>query len=368
MKTKKIKDCLPLVNGLWAHINYEFPEVFDIDPSQLDILFLSNWSMRTAAPIMNVIHSDEHTSMLNDEELTNLAGIVNGMYKHKWDKLMAVALAEYDPIHNYSDHLIEEIEYSEDVDGTKSESGSNSSTRTDNLSRTETGGRGYTDTYNITNRETHDTSNTTTYNTTNTETNNITISKSNSGIENLTDTRSSTETRNLSNSGSNSGAENLFGFNSSDAVGDRTNSGSSSGSETGTIGVSHTGGTSTTTSETGSEGKTGTVADAKTGTETDAKTGTVTDAKTGTEGRTYSGTLTEQNTGTQGNVGTSTNSETTSNDTAGEKTREYTKTGNIGNISTQKLLNEELDLWKYNFICEIMRDVVGLITLPIYEQ
>lgn len=336
MKTKKIKDCLPLVNGLWTHINYDFPDIFDIEPSQLDILFLSNWSMRTAAPIMNVIHSDEYTSMLNDEELTNLAGIVNGMYKHKWDKLMAVALAEYDPIHNYSDHLIETVEYSEGVDGTKSASGSNSSTRTDNLTRTESGGRGYTDTYNVTD----------------TETDNLSTSNSKTGSENLTDTRSSTETRNLSNTGSNSSAENIFGFNSSTAVGDKTGSGSNSGSETGTIGISHTGGTSTGTIESGSE----------------TKTGTVTNAKTGTEGRSYSGTLTEENTGTQGNIGSSTNSETTSNDTEGERTREYTKTGNIGNISTQKLLNEELDLWKYNFICEIMRDVVGLITLPIYEQ
>ena len=257
MKTKKIKDCLPLVNGLWYHIDYEFPEIFEIDPSQLDILFLSNWSMRTAAPILNVIHSDDNSSMLNDEELTNLAGIINGMYKHKWDKLMAVATAEYDPIHNYSDHLVESIEYTEEVDGTKSGSASNSSTRTDNLQRTETGGRGYTDTYNVTD----------------TETNNLSTTKSSTGSESLTDTRQSNETRNLSNTGSNSSSENIFGFNSSTAVGDKTGSGSNSGSETGSIGISHTGGTSTSTTESGSE----------------SKTGTVSNAKTGTEGRTYSG-------------------------------------------------------------------------------
>ena len=114
MKAKKIKDCLPLVNGIWSKIDYQFPEIFDIDASQLDILFLSHWSMRTAAPILNVIHTDEDTSMLTDAELTTLANMIKGIYKHRWDKLMAVAEMEYDPIHNYHDHLVESIEYSEE--------------------------------------------------------------------------------------------------------------------------------------------------------------------------------------------------------------------------------------------------------------
>ena len=300
----KIKDCLPLVNGLWTHINYDFPDIFDIDPSQLDIMFLSSWSMRTAAPLLNVIHDSTVQLPLSSQELDNLAGIINGMYKHKWDKLMAVAVAEYDPIHNYYDSLSETIEYSEEVDSSKSGSDSHSNTRTDNLSE----GR------NLTN------SNTDTFNKT----------------DATTDTRSITETHNMSNSGSNSNQDNVYGFNSSTAVGEGNSSGTNSNLESGTITTVHSGSLSTT------------------------QTGTI--SSSGTEG----GTIT--NTGTQQNVGSGTNSETGSNDTAGERTREYTKTGNIGNISTQKLLNEEIELWKYNFICEIMRDVAGLITLPIYEQ
>lgn len=244
MKTKKIKDCLPLVNGIWSKIDYEFPEIFDIDASQLDIIFLSNWSMRTVAPIINLIHTSTDSDMLTDEELTSLASIVKGVYKHRWDKLMAVAEMEYDPIHNYHDHLVESIEYSEDVDGSKSASGTTS--------------------------------------------------------------KNDTETHNMNNSGSVSNQDNIYGFNSSTAVGEGNNSGSNSNLESGTI--------------------------------TDVQSGT------------------------------SSNSETSSNDTAGERSREYTKTGNIGNISTQKLLNEEIDLWKYNFIHEMMRDVANFVSLPIYEQ
>ena len=99
----KIKDCLPLVNGIWYYIDYQFPEIFDIDSSQLDVVFMSNWSMRTAAPILKLIHSDEATTMLTPLELVQLASVINGMYKHNWDKLMAVAEMEYDPIHNYHD-------------------------------------------------------------------------------------------------------------------------------------------------------------------------------------------------------------------------------------------------------------------------
>ncbi len=244
MKAKKIKDCLPLVNGIWSKIDYQFPEIFEVDASQLDILFLSNWSMRTVAPIINLIHTDTTSDMLTEAELITLANMINGIYKHRWDKLMAVAEMEYDPIHNYQDHLVESIEYSEDVDGTKSGTGSTS--------------------------------------------------------------KNDTETHNMNNSGTNSNQDNIYGFNSSTAVGEGNNSGTNSNLESGTI--------------------------------TDVQTGT------------------------------SSNSETSSNDTTGERSREYTKTGNIGNISTQKLLNEEIDLWKYNFIHEMMRDVANFVSIPIYEQ
>lgn len=405
MKTKKIKDCLPLVNGIWGHIDYQFPEIFDIDSSQLDIVFLSNWSMRTAAPILNVIHSDETTSMLNNEELTLLADVINGMYKHKWDKLMDVATMEYDPIHNFSDHLIEEIEYSEDESGSKSGSTSNSNTRTDNLTTTQTDRRGYTDTFNNSDTRTDNLTEQQTFNSKNTKeqkTDGYTKQDMNyiGYTEQVTDghtqqvtdghtqqstpgyTEQTTDGYTEQDANHKKTTEELIaGFNSSDyseANKEITDSGkvkTSQGkinSSQGTINTSQ--GTINTSQGkiNNSVGKVdnslGKVEDAHSGSDTITNTGTETTAHSGTIGRVNSGTLTEQDTGTQTNAGSGTSSETSSNGLDGERSREYTKTGNIGNISTQKLLNEEIDLWKYNFILEMMRDVINFISLPIYEQ
>lgn len=41
--------------------------------------------------------------------------------------------------------------------------------------------------------------------------------------------------------------------------------------------------------------------------------------------------------------------------------------GNIGNISTQKLVKEELDLWRWNFVEEILHDARDFLTLPLYS-
>lgn len=266
----KIKECLPIVNGLWSHINYDFPDIFDIDASQLDVLFLSNWSMRTAAPLLNVLHSGEG-SMLSSEELNELADIIKGMYSHKWDKMMEVAEMEYDPIHNFSDEVSETVEYGEQVNSSKIGGNSTSNTRTDNLTET------------------------------------------------ATDGRTLTETRNLAEGRNGSREDGIFGFNSDESVG------SSDGSNSETI----------------------------------TDNGTVTTA--------HSGNMTTANTGTQANSGSSTYSDSEGRGTAGSKSRERSRTGNIGNISTQKLLNEELNLWNYRFIYEMMRDVAEFITLPIYD-
>lgn len=335
-RTLKIKDCLPIANGLWSHINYQFPDIFEVDSSQLDIMFLSNWSMRTAAPIINVIHDSAVQYPLSSQELDTLAGIINGMYKHKWDKLMAVATAEYDPIHNYSDSLTETIQYSEEEDTSKTLTGSNSSTRTDNLQEQQTDARQSQEVQNLTELQTDARQ----------------IQETKNLTETQTDEREITETRNLTNSGSDDRENGVYGFNSSIAVGATNTEGSNSNTESGSIVTSHE----------------GDLTSANTGTDTTVHSGNLTTTNTGTDTTTHSGTLTTANTGTQSSSGSMSNSEQGDNDKSGERTREYTKTGNIGNISTQKLLNEEIDLWRYNFILEIMRDVANFVSLPIYEQ
>lgn len=84
------------------------------------------------------------------------------------------------------------------------------------------------------------------------------------------------------------------------------------------------------------------------------------------------GTDTVVNTGTQTvdeqrNFQNSSKESSTINDNNDRK-REVERTGNIGNITTQAMLNQEFDLWKRNFIKEVLNDVQSLLTLPIYPS
>lgn len=83
---------------------------------------------------------------------------------------------------------------------------------------------------------------------------------------------------------------------------------------------------------------------------------------------------TTSNTGTQSTEGTSTKSGTTTNsnevskdyNVTTNKTRESKHTGNIGNLTTQQLMKQEIELWKWNFIESILADLKDFLTIPIY--
>ena len=47
--------------------------------------------------------------------------------------------------------------------------------------------------------------------------------------------------------------------------------------------------------------------------------------------------------------------------------RDYVRTGNVGNITYQKMLQEEIELWKWNFIQQVLSDVRDFTTLQIYS-
>ena len=86
------------------------------------------------------------------------------------------------------------------------------------------------------------------------------------------------------------------------------------------------------------------------------------------------GTNTINNTGTQKNVSTDTDtvdktktSATTSTTHSGnDRTRTSTHSGNIGNLSTQQLMKQEIELWKWNFVQNVLADLSEFVTLPIY--
>lgn len=83
---------------------------------------------------------------------------------------------------------------------------------------------------------------------------------------------------------------------------------------------------------------------------------------------------TSTNTGTQKNV--EINSETvvegrTSDNikninNSSDRTRTYTHEGNIGNLTTQQLMKQEIELWQWNFIQQVLEDLRDFLTIPIY--
>ena len=260
-----VKEVFPLVGSIFSKMNYELP----MDASQMDLLFYTDFGLKTICPLVLALKGDNTT--LSNEALTLLATMLLNKYKVKWDHDVAVAQAEYDPIHNYLDEYSESGSVSEDETATNSSSetwvesidGHNSLTRTDNLSQVDSGSFSSTDT----------------------------------GTDH----------------------QDRYGLNSATAVG-----------------VTE-GGNSVTSS--GSNGNTRT------------NTGTQTDAEIRDEDRNITDTKSGRN--------------TVDNDKLHSK--EGYHRGNIGNISTQKLLIEEIDLWRWNVVDEILRDARDFLTLPMYN-
>lgn len=83
---------------------------------------------------------------------------------------------------------------------------------------------------------------------------------------------------------------------------------------------------------------------------------------------------TTSNTGTQSTEETSTKTGTNSKsdgvskdyNVTTDKTRNSKHTGNIGNLTTQQLMKQEIELWKWNFVESILADLKDFLTIPIY--
>ena len=93
---------------------------------------------------------------------------------------------------------------------------------------------------------------------------------------------------------------------------------------------------------------------------------------TGTNENTTTRDLTENETGTDTTDKTKTDTynrsytETGTDTTAGQNTRKLTRTGNIGTNTFQNLLQQERNLWMYNFFEQVFKDVDSVLTIPIY--
>ena len=402
-KAQKIKQILPLTDGLFTKMSYTFPE--GVTKANLDLMFLSNYGLRNPSPIVEMIQGT-YGEKLTNEELTQLAASIIQMYEDRWDKLGDIYNIEYDPIHNYLDEWDDISREVVDGDTTRTETGSTTYgktqtetiIRTDNLTtkdvldedstKTRTDDLTKTETHNLVNSSTRtdNLSEETTYGKTDTRTDNLSESKTYGRTDTRTDNLLDTHSDSNSIIDSGTGSSSVYGFNSASAV--PTDSSTSGNTRTETLGgtVANTGTQAVVAS--GSDGQT------NTGTQTNASTGKDTTANTGTRttSGTDSGTLTTADTGTEtivdgkdstrtitntgnrttgdqlstGGLDSTSKSVTGTEDTTTNRVRSGKHFGNIGNLTSQKMILEEISLWKWNYMQEILNDVKEFCTLPVY--
>lgn len=93
-----------------------------------------------------------------------------------------------------------------------------------------------------------------------------------------------------------------------------------------------------------------------------SETAVPTDTSSGSSGDN----TTVANTGTVTVSGSENHTDTIIEENSNSKTRSGRHSGNIGNITTQQFIREEISTWKWNFVNEVIRDVINEIALPIY--
>lgn len=351
-------------------MNYNFRA--EVSKTTLDFRFGAEFAKKNPSPIVERVLGDDEE--LSDAKLNFLAQMILETYRPKWEKMAEIYDIEYDPIHNFLDEWEDTSQEDRDLTGstqdvTTVEYGKTdtlSSTRTDNLEEDST--------------VTHNTTNTRTDNLTELETRNL--ANSGSRTDNLMETdtygKTSTRTDNLhqvrdtdtTSSDTGSDANNLYGFNSATAVGHDTSSSSNSASNNVDETIDNTG--TQATVDSGSDTKANTGTQSTTGTDT----GTVTTANTGTEQNALSGTerTVTDNTGTRSVAQTDTLSGVdTTRDTGSTHDVESTGRdrsgrhfGNIGNLTSQKQIKEEIELWRWNYVNMLLDDVKEFCCLPVY--
>lgn len=370
-KAQTMKQILPITNGLFAHINYTFRE--GVTKTNLDLMFLGEYGNRNPSAIVELIQTTEGSKLTN-EDLTTLGAVILEMFQDRWDKLGAIYDIEYDPIHNYLDEWEDKSEEKVDRDVAMGKTGFTAYGHTEGVAGTRT------DTYNTTNRVDEDNSKTRTDNLQSLVTHDTTETERRVDAlkEETTYGRSDTRTDNLtegtqqsSNGRSDSGDQNkVVAFNqSSSSLTDEKSSGEGH-SDVMNSTVQNTG--TQTNASTGKD----TIDNTGTRTTTTEDDGTVTTANTGTQTVVDDNSVVTTQTGTvtRGNTSTTTHGgrdDTASNGTESEdidrdRERSGSHSGNIGNLTSQKMIGEEIALWRWNYVREILNDVKEFCTLPVY--
>lgn len=338
MKMKTVKEAIPILNSIFTKMDYQFPEQFDITATELDMLFVANYGMRFVAPIVYAVQEDQTQIQLTSEELEVLSQLILNFYKVKWDKQVAVFDFVYDPIHNFSDTIHEEIEENAGSDTVLTHNTEVATSETTDIDTVVTDGG----------TERHDKALVSTKTRTDNLSESIATDETKTEVIDGEDVR----TDNLTESSSSSSDHGIYGFNSATASGADSDAGAGSRLNTGT---------QTTESD---------VSDTTT-VDSDvvkSNTGTQRNEDSSNEQLTITGGLTHTTDDSHVVSGTKAKTGTDSTEVTTDKTRErdYTRSGNIGNLTTQQLVTQEIQLWRWNFIQEVLNDVKDFLTLPVY--
>ena len=367
-KVPKIKDVLEFGNGIFSHmVNEDFHNL--IDKYQLDLLFMSNYANRSIAPVIELCRQpdDDPFSKLTDAEASMVAEMMWNYYRYKWEKLATIYDIQYDPIHNYLD------EWEDSMDQSSSESGTNSGSdvmsynssishnnlRTDNLEEREDRHLNNGNTREFQNDKTKtDYSSAVTHS----------IDANDPMTEDVGYGKTTTKRgeENTVNSGSDTNS--IWGFNSGNAVNsDRTTLGTTNRH---TFGEPNQGNNPLVETLGGHDVtvKTGSNSDSKSGYDEVTHSGKIVDS--GTEGgyKTIDNTGTVTDAGSDSHSGTDTRTTSSSSSDTGslDRDREGRHFGNIGNLTSQKMIKEEIELWKWSYVQTILEDARDFLSLPIY--
>lgn len=299
--------------------NYEVPWRSLNNGLSMDIEYFGNKSGgRIISPLVERLLNEE--GELTEANKTVLLNIIFNRYRESWGKLWDAITATYSPLENYNLTETEEENNEGTNERTESTTGSETETTTEDNEASET----------VTESETVE----------GTKTDTGTLS--NTGTK-VTD-RDGTESATTSSTSSENGENGVYGYNSLESVGDTTSE--QTGTETGTESRTNAEDISETLNNTETENKTHTTEEER--------------AKSNTKSNTEDKSGSRQNTTTESKTG--------SEETTGQRTRELTRSGNIGVTTSQQMLESEIELrMNYNFYDIIYKNVDEVLALSVFK-
>lgn len=99
----------------------------------------------------------------------------------------------------------------------------------------------------------------------------------------------------------------------------------------------------------------------------DASATSTSDESTNTTTTTDTGTVGDVGSLTKGGSDSKVSSGTITDEGADQRDRSGKHYGNIGNLTSQKMIKEEIDLWRWKYVDEILNDVREFCTIPAYR-